>query len=145
MVNNGEDGIHKEEWDDAWNSFEEAANTRSTRTTSNIITLYRHMLAIADHIDKTSKAIRTYNDLIFDKSKYPDNEIKRICRSSIHWLDYFSSHGPDATRNLLHDFYHEQAEEKPQHAENLRNFAKKLLDLLNSKYKHLKIIFEIEN
>jgi hypothetical protein len=46
---------------------------------------------------------------------------------------------------MLHDFFHEQAEEKSLHVINLRNIAKKLLNLLNSKYHHLKIIFEIEN
>ncbi len=145
MVNNGFDGPHKEEWLDAWKSFEEAANTRSTRTTSNIISLCRYMFTIADYIDKTTEVINKYNDSIFDKSLYPDDEIRRICRSSIHWIDFFKSNGAESTRNMLHDFYHEQAEEKPQHAKNLRDFTIKLLGLLNSKYKHLKTIFEIEN
>ncbi|TFG02426.1 MAG: hypothetical protein EU540_01595 [Promethearchaeota archaeon] len=145
MVNNGINGSHNEEWLDAWNSFEEAANTRSTRTTSNIISLCRYMFAIADHIDKISEAIIKYNDSIFDKSLYPDDEIRKICRSSIHWIDFYNSNGAESTRNMLHDFYHEEAEEKPQHAKNQRDFAIKLLDLLNSKYKHLKTIFEIEN
>lgn len=103
------------------------------------------MLAIADHIEKTTAAINKYNDLIFDKSSYPDDEIRKICRSSIHWVTSYNSNGAEATRNMLHDFYHEQAEEKPYHVINLRNIAKKLLNLLNSKYHHLKIIFEIEN
>jgi len=145
MVNNGKDGIHKEEWNDAWNSFEEAANTRSTRTTSNLISLCRYMLTIADHREKTAEAIKKYNDLIFDKKSYPDSEIGKLCRSSIHWVAYYSSHGPEATRNMLHDFYHEQAEEILQHVKNLRSSAKRILNLLNSKYVHLKIIFEIEN
>ena len=145
MVNNGLEGRHKDEWLDAWNSFEEATNTRSTRITSNIISLCRYMLAIADHIEKTIEAINKYNDSIFDKSVYPNDEIRKVCRSSIHWLAFYESNGVDATRNMLHDFYYEQAEEKPQHVINLRNIAKKLLNLLNSKYHHLKIIFEIEN
>jgi len=41
--------------------------------------------------------------------------------------------------------YHEQAEEKPIHAKNLRNFVNKIMKLLNSKYEYLKIIFEIED
>ena len=145
MVNNGLEGRHKDEWLDAWNSFEEATNTRSTRITSNIISLCRYMLAIADHIEKTIEAINKYNDSIFDKSVYPNDEIRKVCRSSIHWVAFYESNGVDATRNMLHDFYYEQAEEKPQHVINLRNIAKKLLNLLNSKYHHLKIIFEIEN
>ena len=103
------------------------------------------MLAIADHIEKTTEAINKYNDSIFDKSLYPNDEIRKVCRSSIHWVAFFDSNGGDATRNMLHDFYHEKAEEKLQHIINLRDIAKKLLNLLNSKYHHLKIIFEIEN
>ena len=92
-----------------------------------------------------SEAINKYNDSIYDKSLYPDAEIRKICRSSIHWVAFFDSNGEEATRNMLHDFYHEQAEQKPQNVMNLRSIAKKLLVLLNSKYHHLKIIFEIEN
>lgn len=103
------------------------------------------MLAISDHIEKTIEAIDKYNDSIFDKSLYPNNEIRKVCRSSIHWVAFFDSNGAEETRNMLHDFYHEQAEEKSKHVINLRNIAKKLLNLLNSKYHHLKIIFEIEN
>ncbi|MHA1255688.1 MAG: hypothetical protein ACTSPS_08840, partial [Promethearchaeota archaeon] len=145
MVNNGIEGHHKDEWLDAWNSFEEATNTRSTRITSNIISLCRYMRAIADHIEKTTEALNKYNDSIYDKSLYPDAEIRKICRSSIHWVASYNSNGAETTRNMLHDFYHEQAEEKPKHVKNLRNTAKKLLNLLNSQYHHLKIIFEIEN
>lgn len=145
MVNNGIDGKHKDEWLDAWNSFEEATNTRNTRITSNIISLCRYMLTIADHIEKTSEAINKYSDLIFDNSVFSDEEIGKLCRSSTHWVDFYNSNGAEATRNMLHDFYHEQTEEKPQHVINLRNIAKKLLNLLNSKYQYLKIIFEIEN
>ncbi|GAI99707.1 unnamed protein product [marine sediment metagenome] len=45
---------------------------------------------------------------------------------------------------MIHDFYGEQAEEKPLHAQNLRKIAKNILKLLNSKYEYLKVIFEIE-
>ena len=103
------------------------------------------MFAIADHIEKTAEAINKFNDSIFDNSIYPDDEIRKVCRSSIHWMTFFDSNGVDETRSMLHDFYHEQAEEKPQHVKNLRKNAMELLKLLNSKYHHLKIIFEIEN
>jgi len=46
---------------------------------------------------------------------------------------------------MIHDFYDEQAEEKPFHAQNLRILAKKILKLLNSKYEYLKVTFEIEH
>ncbi|GAI99705.1 unnamed protein product [marine sediment metagenome] len=68
MVNNGIDGIHKNEWLDAWNSFEQAANTRNTRTTSNLISIYRYSFAIADHLEKVGEAIKKYKDIILDKS-----------------------------------------------------------------------------
>ncbi len=135
----------EEEWVNAWEAFEEGANTRSSSITSNLISLCRLSMGIAEHLERVSKALIRYNDLIFDKTISPDNEIKRICRTSIHWVKYLSDNGPDATREMLHDFYHKQAEMKPQHAKNLIDFAKKVLNLLNSKYKHLKVIFEIEN
>ncbi|MFX1411667.1 MAG: hypothetical protein ACFFA6_15050, partial [Promethearchaeota archaeon] len=148
---NGADGKYsgdeerEREWQKAWNAFEEAANTRNTRTTSNLISLCRISQGIADHLERVSKAIKKYNDNIFNKEEYPDNKLEKICNISIHWKIYLKDRGPDATREIFHSFYHEQAEEKPKHAKNLRNFVKKLLDLLNSKYQHLKVIFEIEN
>ncbi|TFG06139.1 MAG: hypothetical protein EU539_08425, partial [Promethearchaeota archaeon] len=39
MVNDGIRGPHKEEWLEAWAAFEEAANQRNSRSTSNIISL----------------------------------------------------------------------------------------------------------
>ena len=139
------DNEREGDWIKAWEAFEEAANTRSSRITSNLISLCRLSMGIAEHLDRVSRALIRYNDLIFDKKVIPDNEINRICRTSIHWVKYLKENGADATRKLLHDFYHEQAETKPQHAKNLKEFAIRVLDLLNSKYKHLKVIFEIEN
>ena len=145
MVNNGTEGQHLEEWLEAWTAFEEASNTRSTRITANIISLYRYSLAIADHLEKVGKSLEKYHELIFDKSEYPDSELSMICRTSIHWVDFLVSNGPDATRKMLHDFIIEQAKERLQYSKNLRSFSKKVLDLLNSKYIYLKIVFEIEN
>ena len=144
MVNDGITGKHKDEWLQAWSAFEEAANTRNSRTTSNLISLCRSSLAIADHLERVSKALKKYNDLIFDKEKYPDEKLKWICRTSIHWETFLEKNGEVETRKMLHDFYHQEAEEKPIHAANLRNFAYKILELLNSKYNYLKVKFEIE-
>ena len=144
MVNNGIDGIHKDEWLDAWNSIEQAANTRNTRSTSNLISICRYSLTIADHLEKVGEAIKKYKDLILDKSKYPDEKIKSLCRISTHWNKFYDANGVDETRKIIRDFYHDEAEEKPLHAQNLRIFAKNILKLLNSKYEYLKIIFEIE-
>ncbi|GAH12277.1 unnamed protein product, partial [marine sediment metagenome] len=85
MVNNGIDGIHKDEWLDVWNSFEQAANTRNTRSTSNLISLCRHSFAIADHLEKVGEAIKKHKDIILDKSKYPNEKIKSLCRISTQW------------------------------------------------------------
>jgi len=144
MMNNGVDGIHKDEWSDAWNSFEQAANTRNTRTTSNLISICRYSFAIADHLEKVSKAIKKHKDIILDKSKYSDEKIKSLCRISTHWEKFYDANGVDETRKMIRDFYDEQAEEKPLHAQNLRILAKNILKLLNSKYEYLKVTFEIE-
>ena len=145
MVNNGIDGIHKDEWLNAWNSFEQAANTRSTRTTSNLISICRYSFAIADHLEKVAKVIKKYKDLILDKAKYSNEKIKSLSSISTHWEEYYEVNGAADTRKMIHDFYNEQAEEKPLHAQNLRIFAKKILSLLNSKYEYLKVIFEVEH
>lgn len=144
MVNGGKEIFNREEWRESWNSFEQAANTRSTRITSNIISLFRHALAIADYIERVANALFKYQHLIMDKSMYPDRSLNDICKASVHWMSYLSSYGPDATRMLIHDFLMKQAREKMTHSKNLRTFTRKLTDLLNSKYRHLKVVFEIE-
>ena len=145
MVNDGKEGIHKDEWLEGWSSFEQAINTRNSRTTSNLISLCRISLAIASHLEKVSHALNKYNDSIFDKSKYSDEKVRILCKISPHWAKFLEDNGSEETRKMLHDFYHEQAEEKPIHAKNLRTFANKIMKLLNSKYEYLKIIFEIED
>lgn len=138
-------GRFPEEWEKAWIAFEQAANTRNTRITSNLISLCRYSLAIADHLEHVAEAIYKHNDLIFDKSKYSNADIKKLCHTSVYWENYYSKNGADKTREMLHEFYHEQAEEKPQQAKKLREFANKILDLLNSKYKYRKVFFEVES
>ncbi len=137
--------LREEEWLNAWIAFEEAVNTRNTRTTSNLITLCRYSLGIADHLERVAKSINKYHYKILDNSEYPDNELERICRISIHWIEFLSSHGHNNTRKMLHDYLIEQRDFKFQHSKNLRAFTEKVLNLLNSKYSHLKIFFEIEN
>lgn len=144
MVNDGIRGPHKEEWLEAWAAFEEAANQRNSRSTSNIISLCQYSLAIADYIEKVHEGIKKYHELIFNKSEYPDDNIKKICKISIHWEKYLKDNGLEAARRIIHDFLVQQMNEKPHHARNLRAFVQKLLELLNSKYKYLKIAFEIE-
>jgi hypothetical protein len=144
LYNDGLEGRNKDEWNEVWESFEAATNTRNSRITSNIISLCRYSLGIVDHLERVSNAIEKYHERIFDKEEYPDEALKRICRTSIHWMAYLEKNGPDATRNMLHDFLLEQKEDKPQHVKNLRLFTKKVLKMLNSKYEYLKIAFEVE-
>ena len=145
LVNDGEAGRNKSEWNDVWVSFEAATNTRNTRITSNIISLCRYSLGIADYLERLSSALTKHHDKIFDKTEYPDDVLKRICRSSIHWTKYLEENGSDDTRKMVHDFLLEQIDEKPAQVTNLRSFVEKILKLLNSKYEYLKIIFEIED
>jgi len=143
MVNNGNEGEHKDEWREAWSSFEQAANTRNTRTTSNLVSLCQYSLGIADHLEKTSKAIKKYKDSILDKNKYSDERINLLCRISTHWQSFIEDNGIGKTRLMIHQFYSDQAIEKLKHAHNLKKFAKKILTLLDSRYEYLKIKFEI--
>jgi hypothetical protein len=140
---NGSNKNYKEEWSDVWESFEVTTNTRNTRITSNIISLCRYSLGIADHLDRVSRALATYHGKIFDKKEYPDESLRRICRTSIHWTEYLEKNGTDATRNMLHEFLVKQKDEKLIYSKNLRSFTENVLKLLNSKYEYLKVIFEI--
>ncbi|MFX1374907.1 MAG: hypothetical protein ACFFA0_03765 [Promethearchaeota archaeon] len=145
LYNDGISGRNKEEWNAVWVSFEAATNTRDTRITSNIISLCRYSLGIADHLERLSNALTKYHEKIFDKKEYPDDALKKICRTSIHWMKYLEENGSDETRNMVHEFLLEQIDEKPAHVANLRSFVRKILKLLNSKYEYLKIIYEVEN
>lgn len=62
--------VRKEEWRNAWIAFEEAANTRNTRTLSNLISLCRYSLAIADYLEMVGHALN------------------RLIKTSIHWMEF---------------------------------------------------------
>jgi len=145
LHNDGIIGRNKDEWNDSWISFEEAANTRNSRTTSNLISLTRYSYGIADYLEKVSQIITKYHEIIFDKNLYPNEKLKLICKTSIHWTQFFKEKGFDETRTMIHEFLMEQAKEKAVQATNLRKFANKILELLNSKYEYQKIMFEIDN
>jgi len=132
-------------WNDTWESFEAATNTRNSRITSNIISLCRYSLGISDYLERVSNAINKYHGRVLDMNEYPDESIKKICNMSIHWMKYFEENGSNDTRNMINKFLLEQVDEKQIQAKNLRIFVDKLLRLLNSKYEYLKIIFEVEN
>ncbi|MFX1307618.1 MAG: hypothetical protein ACFFDG_12470 [Promethearchaeota archaeon] len=145
LYNDGLINNNKEEMNEAWISFEAATNTRNSRTTSNLITLCRYSLGTADYLERVSNAINKYHEKIFDKSEYPNERVEKICRISVHWMNYLKKNGFDDTRKMIHEFLIEQIDEKHIHANNLRKFVDRVLNLLNSKYEYLKIIFEIES
>ena len=145
LYNDDLSGKMASEWKEAWISFEAATNTRNTRITSNLISLCRYSLGIADHLERISIALSKYHKRIFDKKENPNVALKRICRMLIHWMKFLEKNGPEETRNMLYEFLLNQIDEKPTHVKNLRIFVEKILKLLNSKYEYLKIIFEIDN
>ena len=134
----------KDEWNDTWESFEAATNTRNSRITSNLISLCRYSLGTADYLERVNYAIINNHDKILDKNEYPNDSLEKICRMSIHWMNYLKENGPGETRNMIYQFLLEQKDEKQIQAKNLRNFADNVLKLLNFKYEYLKIVFEIE-
>jgi hypothetical protein len=135
---------NKDDMYDVWESFEATTNTRSTRITSNIISLCRYSLGIADHLERVSSVLDRYHDKIFDKKKHPDETLKKISRISIPWKQHIEKNDLEVTRDKVHEYLLKQRDEKLLHVLNLRTFAKRILKLLNTKYRHLKIIFEIE-
>ncbi|NVM38245.1 MAG: hypothetical protein HWN81_21805 [Candidatus Lokiarchaeota archaeon] len=144
LYNNGLVGRNKDEWNEAWISFEAATNTRNSRITSNLISLCRYSLGTADYLERVSKAISKYHEKILDKSDYTNEDLTKISSMSIHWMNHLEKNGPDDTRNMIHKFLLEQKDEKHIQAKNLKKFVKKILKILNSKYEYLKIIFEIK-
>jgi hypothetical protein len=145
MIFNKAEGFAVDKWYEGWDAFEESANTRSTRTISNIITLVMHSYSIADYLERVGNVLINLHDLIFDQTLYPDPKIVKITQVSIHWQKYLKRHGPDVTRELIHNYIFEQGYFKLYYSKNLKHFADKMLELLNSRVKNAKVIFEIEN
>ena len=135
----------KHEWNESWESFEATANTRSSRITSNLISLCRYSLGTANYLVSISNAINKYHEKIFDLNVYPKDSLERICRISIHWMKYLKENGTEKTRIRIHEYLIEQKEQKQGQAKNLRTFSENVLKLLNSKYEYQKILFKIES
>ena len=145
IVNNREHGELNRDWINVWSAFEESANIRSSRITSNIISLCRFSYGIADYLERIARAIGKYSTLVLEESKYSDRKIIHVCKVSSHYLRQSSTFKPKITRNRIYSNLAKQKTKKQEYANNLRNFANKVLDLLNSKYQHSEIMFEIEN
>ncbi|KKM84581.1 hypothetical protein LCGC14_1297710 [marine sediment metagenome] len=144
MVFNKAEGFAIDEWYESSEAFEESANTRSTRIVSNLISLVRHSYAIANYLYRLGNVLIKLHDLIFDKILNPESKIVKITKVSVHWQKYLKRHGPDKTRELIHNYIFEQGHIKLYYSKNLQNFAENVLKLLNNKIKHLKVVFEIE-
>lgn len=136
---------NKNEWNEAWESFEATTNTRSSRITSNLISLCRYSIGTADYLIRVSNVIDKYHEKILDLNVLPTDYLEKICRISIHWSKYLKENGTNKTRNMIQEFLIEQKDQKQVQAKNLRTFVKSVLKLLNSKYKYQKIVFEIES
>ncbi|MFO8017883.1 MAG: hypothetical protein R6U96_04565 [Promethearchaeia archaeon] len=134
-----------EDWKESWEAIEAVANTRSSRTISNMISLCRYAYAIADYIERVASAIRKYNKTIFDKQKYPNKALKRICRYSTHWMGYLMNNGAESTRSMIYSYLLEQQNLKQKYASNLRRFADEVLALINTKLSYAGIKIKIQD
>ena len=145
IANNGDIRELNEDWIKIWSVFDEATNIRSTRITSNIISLCRFSYGIAEYLERVGRAIGKYNQLVFETSKYSDNEIINVCKSSSNYYNQTISLEPNITRNRIYSNLEKQKTKKQQYAKNLRKFANKVLDTLNSKFREVKVYFEVED
>ncbi|TFF89062.1 MAG: hypothetical protein EU549_01865 [Promethearchaeota archaeon] len=126
----------------AWASIVECANTRNSRTTSNIISLCRLSCGVAKYIRRVGLAIKKYKDEFKDKDKFSNKDVVKICKVSSHWLSD-QTYIPVKTRNRIYKNLLKQEKRKIQYANNLIFFSDQVLSVLNSKYKYLKIRFEV--
>ncbi|MHA2180319.1 MAG: hypothetical protein ACXAAH_02715, partial [Promethearchaeota archaeon] len=127
MVLNKAEGFSIKEWRDSWCAFEESINTRSTRISSNVISLIRFSYGISDYLEKVGQALVKYNNQIFDDVLFPESEIIKITRLSVHWQKYLKRHGADKTRELIHNYIFEQGHIKQYYSKNLKIFGAKVL------------------
>lgn len=125
-------------------AINESANTRGTRTISNLISLCRYSFSIADYIKKIGVSIGKYRNTIFDREIYPDSKLKRICRYSSNWMGYLINNGADSTRNLIYAYLIQQQTHRRKYSQNLRLFAEKVLKIVNSKLTHINTVILIE-
>ncbi|MFX1398899.1 MAG: hypothetical protein ACFFAS_17855 [Promethearchaeota archaeon] len=130
--------------DKAWLAIEESANVRSSRVTANMLSLCRFSKGIADHFENVYNAIDTYYREVLDNQKYPDKLLLKIYRKSSHHLDYWFTLNERNTRSRIFNNLFKEKRMKLRHSQNLRIFSDKVLKLLNLKYRHLKIIFEVD-
>ncbi len=144
IVNHNESSELNQEWVEAWQAFEEVVNLRGKRSTSNIINLCRVSYGIADYMERISETIVKHSNTILASENFSDEKIINVCKMSSHHLNVKTDYKPSLTRNRIYNNLTKQKRSKLKYAKNLRNFASKVLELLNSKYDYVKVRFEIE-
>ncbi|MFX1293984.1 MAG: hypothetical protein ACFFD2_03865 [Promethearchaeota archaeon] len=130
--------------DSPWTSFEECINIRHKRINSNLISLCKYSHGIADYLKKVGESIKLFKDLVLHEFYIPNNEIIKICKLSSHWLKKMKLDTALVTRERIYNNLLQQEHKKLHYSNTLRNFAFRVIDLLNSKYLDAGIIFEIE-
>ena len=110
-----------------------------------MISLCRYSFGIADYVDRVANAIAKFQNTVLDDYEYSDKKIVNLCKFSSHHLKWYFSLEPKTTRSRIFNNLTKQKIRKRKYAENLRNFASNVLEILNSKFTNAKIIFEIEN
>ena len=85
-----------------------------------------------------------YKDLVLHDFYIPDKDIQKICELSSHWLKKMKLTAAIVTRERIYNNLLRQERKKLHFSNTLRNFAYRVIDLLNSKYTDARIAFEIE-
>jgi hypothetical protein len=138
IVNNIEVGNEE----GTWSAIIECANTRNSRTTSNLISLCRLSNGVASYIRRVGLAIKKYKDRFKDENIFSNREVVNICKVSSHWLSD-TTYIPVKTRNRIYKNLVKQEKRKIEYSNNLIFFSDQILKILNSKYRHLKIRFSV--
>ncbi|MHA1131266.1 MAG: hypothetical protein ACTSQI_04670 [Candidatus Helarchaeota archaeon] len=128
----------------SWLAFEEAANMRHKRVNANLISLCRYSHGIADYLKRVGESIKLYKDLVLHEFYIPDQDIRKICEISSHWLKRMKLDAASVTRERIYNNLLRQEHKKLFYSNTLLNFAYRVIDLLNSKHFDAGYVFEIE-
>ena len=124
-----------------WAAFKECCNMHHSRVISNIISLCRYSQGIAGYLERVGKSIRLFKETVKNRKYIPNQDILMICRVSSHSLKIDEMNAPDAARERIYSNLVIQEQRKIEYSNNLRQFADRVLELLNQKF--VETIFEI--
>ena len=124
-----------------WTAFKECCNMRHLRTTSNIISLCRYSRGIAYYLKRVGKSIQMFTETVKNPLYIPNQDILMICRISTHSLKLGEMDSPNIIRERIYQNLIQHEQRKIQYSNNLRDFASRVLDLLNQKYN--KVVFKV--